>query len=252
LVKTTGVDKTSHRLRASNYGFSIPTGATITGILVEVYDNTTVDGAGDGCYDASVQLLIAGSETGTDKATFTYQTPVGWKSYGSSSDLWGLTPTVAQINASGFGVSVKYGNASALATETISVDSVRITITYTLNGNASGSIPTLTLSVPTATERGDGNAAGAMNTLTLGALDAVATGDATTTAPIDTLTLTPISGSALFIPPPSGQIPGRTIAGQFVKPISGSTSTRVAGQVASSAQGHSARGGPGSIPRRTP
>jgi hypothetical protein len=119
---------TSQRLRASNFGFSIITGATITGIMVEIEQSAANNSRHRW---NSVQLLIAGSETGTDLSdASSITTTKGFKTFGSSSELWGLTPSVAQVNNSGFGVSFKIDRNSAQSTTT-SLYRARVTITYT-------------------------------------------------------------------------------------------------------------------------
>lgn len=127
---------TSQRLRCSNFGFSIPTGATIVGITVEVEQQAA--NASRHRWN-SVQLLIAGSETGTDKSDASaIPTGKAFKTFGSSADLWGLTPTVSQVNASGFGVSLKIDRNSSQATTT-SLFRARITVDYTVVNNLTAS-----------------------------------------------------------------------------------------------------------------
>lgn len=161
---------TSKYLLASDFGFSIPTGATIDGIevflnkthfsasvridyvairvhytvsgeekfpgtasndatvgtidwvddnstglslveLISANDGNTTHPTGvritGGVTDTSARLFIGGSPAGDSKhlgTTFS----TGVRTYGGASDLWGLTPSVAQINASnfGFGISI--------------------------------------------------------------------------------------------------------------------------------------------------
>lgn len=64
------------------------------------------------------------------------------------------------------------------------------------NGNASGSVPTLTLSAATASATGDGAGSGDPGTLTLSAATATATGGGSASGSIPTLTLSGVSGSA--------------------------------------------------------
>lgn len=110
----------TYYLKVSTFGFSIPTGATIDGIVVEVYR------AGSSTVDNSVKIVKGGSVTGTDKATGT-----AWSTspatYGSSTDLWGTTWTAAEINASGFGVAVSAAESAGQA----NLNHIRITVYYT-------------------------------------------------------------------------------------------------------------------------
>lgn len=116
----------SHYLVASNFGFSIPAGNSIVGILVEVNVKASAIFA---MADNSVQLMKASSRTGSDKAGGTnIDTTLAYVSYGGAADLWGTTWTVSDINNSGFGVCYAVINNSG--TPTASVDDVRITVTY--------------------------------------------------------------------------------------------------------------------------
>lgn len=118
---------TSHRLRATNFGFSIPAGNTINGIMVEVEQSAT---GNNRHFWSSVKLLVAGTEVGTDQSDGSnITTTKAFKTFGSGSNLWGLTPTLAEVNASNFGVSFKIVRTGASATT--SLYRCRITITYT-------------------------------------------------------------------------------------------------------------------------
>ncbi|HJS20460.1 MAG TPA: Ig-like domain-containing protein, partial [Anaerolineales bacterium] len=118
----------SQNLDMTNFGFSIPTDATINGISVEMNRWASAGNVSDD----TVQLFKAGSLVGEDKAadgnwdtvTSTVVT------YGGASDLWGTTWTPAEINASDFGVTLdlKRGGSNP---RTANVDYVRITVTYT-------------------------------------------------------------------------------------------------------------------------
>jgi hypothetical protein len=101
-----GKGAVSHYLKVTNFGFSIPSGAKIKGIVVEVDRYAE---SGDKVDDNSIKLVKGGAISGDDKAsaslwpssdTDTYQ------SYGSSTDLWGLTWSPDDINSSGFGVAI--------------------------------------------------------------------------------------------------------------------------------------------------
>lgn len=93
-------------LKASNFGFAIPTTATINGVVVEVerYSPGSIR-------DASIRLVKNGFIAGDDKIN--RATGLDWPaptdtntyvSYGGSTDLWGLSLTPADINATNFGV----------------------------------------------------------------------------------------------------------------------------------------------------
>jgi hypothetical protein len=121
---------TSHYLKGTNPAFTIPAGATIDGIVVE-WKRKIVTGDTGAVNDSSVKLVLGGTIQGTDKsAGAAWSATEGWVSFGSSSDKWGLTPTVAQVNASDFGAVLScVGNASNNWKP--NVNACRITVYYT-------------------------------------------------------------------------------------------------------------------------
>ncbi|MCL4415127.1 MAG: hypothetical protein M1365_00275 [Actinobacteria bacterium] len=138
----------SDELQSSNFGFSIPNGATIDGIVVEIEKHSA---SGDNAVDYDVRLTkSAGVQTGTNKADTTtnwgYADPNSYKTYGSSSDLWGTTWSEAEVENSGFGVVVcaKSNNDTNVD---IYIDHVRITVYYTVTNTS----PTLSISEPNGT-----------------------------------------------------------------------------------------------------
>lgn len=117
--------QTTQLLKATNFGFSIPLDATILGVLVEVERSSTVLSA---VRDNSIRLVKAGTISGDEKASATlWPTSDAYASYGSASDLWGLSLTPQNVNASDFGVVI---GAIADVAATAQIDHIRITITY--------------------------------------------------------------------------------------------------------------------------
>ena len=117
----------SNYLKATNFGFTIPSGATIDGIVVEV---EKYDFSNSGLVDARVRIVKGGTVGSTDLSSgATWPFVPAYVTHGSSSNLWGDTWTHSDVNASNFGVvlSVHSPITSALAL----VDHVRITVYYT-------------------------------------------------------------------------------------------------------------------------
>lgn len=117
----------SHWLRATNFHFNIPSGATIRGIQVSVRVKYTGTGSGteQHCklYRGGFVGTDEGGGTGIPSTSYTYI------NYGSSTDLWGLSDwTPAQINASTFGVG--WGSRGTASSVVHDVDAVRITVCY--------------------------------------------------------------------------------------------------------------------------
>lgn len=118
---------TSNALTISGFGFTLPAGAGILGIRVDIERSAS---ASSRLRDQTVQLVKAGAPTGSNRAvTTTYGTSDSTRTYGSTSDLWGTTWTAAELNASNFGVSLAVQNTNSTAT-TANVDHVTVTVTY--------------------------------------------------------------------------------------------------------------------------
>jgi hypothetical protein len=137
-------DLFSHYLKATNFGFSIPNGATINGILVEIQHYTTRD---DGAKESAIKIVKSDGLIGIiNKSTGANwnQYPEVYTSYGSSTDLWGESWDTTKINSSNFGVvaSLELNGAITLGTAVAKVDHIRITVYYTeaVGGEASSPV----------------------------------------------------------------------------------------------------------------
>jgi len=130
----------SNYLGGGSCSFAIPSDATINGIVVEMYAMATYKTYGRKMSPSSVKIVKAGSVVGTEHVTDpydTYDTVYAWRSYGSSTDLWGTTWTAAQINAngaSGFGAVLQVWNYDNAYMNTVTADAFRITVYYTEAG----------------------------------------------------------------------------------------------------------------------
>lgn len=126
-------------VKTTNYGFNVPSNATINGIVVEVkkfrYQAAPPDQT---CKDYSVKMVKGGTTSGTDKASASaWGTSLAYATYGSSSDLWGLSWSPSDINSTGFGVSFSASIPNASPSTTYAyVDHIRITVYYTISGPA--------------------------------------------------------------------------------------------------------------------
>ena len=125
------ITQVSHYLKCTNFNFTIPLDATVTGITVAIEHSSTVLNA---TTDSSIKIVKTGVISGNEKATGTlWPTSDAVATYGSASDLWGLAWTPADINASTFGVAIA---ASATLAGTGQVDYVSITVDYTGSNKA--------------------------------------------------------------------------------------------------------------------
>lgn len=132
-----GTSGNSRYLRAYNFGFAIPVGATINGIAVSVERKADNNSASYNVYDNTIQLCTASlTYSGDNKANASsvyWPTSDGTATYGGAADTWSFSPTVAGINSSDFGVVVRatmFNIDDGLAI-TASVDAVSITVYYT-------------------------------------------------------------------------------------------------------------------------
>ena len=124
------MEEISHYLKATNFGFSIPGGATIDGILVEVERRR--EALTRVMQDEFIKIVKSNGSIGTEnKASATY-----WPyptdaiaSYGGAEDLWSESWSDTDINNANFGV--------VIATDSMTdggdgwVDHIRITVYYT-------------------------------------------------------------------------------------------------------------------------
>lgn len=117
----------SAALTVTNFGFTIPAGATIRGIKVEREGKCDINGAVIGI---ACQLIKGGAVHGTDKGGGPALGDTdGYATIGGATDLWGGTWTPADINASNFGFYEAVYNTIG-AGLSAHMDHVRITVYY--------------------------------------------------------------------------------------------------------------------------
>lgn len=129
-------------LKATNFGFSIPSGATIDGIVVEHRKQCSYNTTSRYGLDEQVKLIKAGTIVGSNLADTTtkWSTSLGWVATGTSTSLWGTSWTDTDINDSNFGVVLNVTVKGLKPSSTIvQVDAVRITVYYTTGGGGGGS-----------------------------------------------------------------------------------------------------------------
>lgn len=136
----------------SNFGFTIPDGATIDGVEVvcgllgyQGHPASTI-------YDYYVTASSCGSKSVS--SAFSYVT-ITAKTYGGATDKWDGSPTVAQLNASTFEITFQCAiyNKYSGSTSTAYMDYMKVKIYYTeasgpallktVNGLAKASVKTL-------------------------------------------------------------------------------------------------------------
>jgi hypothetical protein len=136
---------TTSYIQATNFSFTIPSGATINGVEVSIehnmYDNLCED---EYVIDYNIRLLINGSVTGDNNA----QTLTNWGlsdetfTYGGSSNTWGLTLAESDIEDTDFGVRIIvriYDPSQCYAAQS-RIDHVQMKVYYTVASSAQKNI----------------------------------------------------------------------------------------------------------------
>lgn len=124
----------SHYLVATGYNFSIPAGAIILGIQPKI-ERSHTNVANGQINDSKVRIVKGGVIGTTDRADTT-----NWSgsdttiTYGSSTDLWGLTWTAADINANNFGFAISVVFPGGIGVDVPQVDYMPITVFYQVLG----------------------------------------------------------------------------------------------------------------------
>ena len=134
---STGTD-TSHYLKVTNFGFSIPTGATINGVMVGIERKCNKNSAQDFTIDRELKLVVGGTITGNDLSSGggSFASADKWPTsdityyYGGGGELWGLSLSASDINASNFGCAFRCEMENDAIT-VASVDAITITVFYT-------------------------------------------------------------------------------------------------------------------------
>lgn len=124
---------TTNYLKATGFGFAIPSNANVDGIKVEIERRRT--NAGDVVTDHEVKLVKGGVISGNNKAATGTPWPNAdaYAEYGGNLDNWGLTLTPADVNAADFGVALAATiNATGTGDGGVFVDHVRITVYHSI------------------------------------------------------------------------------------------------------------------------
>jgi hypothetical protein len=114
-------------LVATNFGFSIPGGSTITGIEV-IVERSDASGLTS---DYRVRIVKGGVIGSTEmSAGAAYGTADSYGLYGTPFDSWGETWTDADINAADFGIAVAAQRNAVGGSSAAVIDQILITVYY--------------------------------------------------------------------------------------------------------------------------
>lgn len=115
----------SGSLTGKGFGFAIPDGSVITGIMAEVKFEGGLLGSEVLIIENAAGTKAEGKSLAVDPGSLT------WYSVGSDSDTWGQTWLASEINDSGFNLSFAATASHDPADASASVDCMRITVYWT-------------------------------------------------------------------------------------------------------------------------
>jgi hypothetical protein len=123
----------SEFLHARNFGLSVPAGATIDGVEIQI--NGYSSSATRRIKDYTIFFVKAGSNVGNDLSDdVTWPADMDYlKTYGGPTELGGVSWTAEDVNAAGFGASLQFtsaGETGDLSAEA-RMDAVWIKVYYT-------------------------------------------------------------------------------------------------------------------------
>ena len=123
---TGGVGSYTDYLVATNFGFALPSGIVITGIVVEV------ERADPSFRTSDYQIrIVKGGVIGTTERSggAGYSSTDSYQLYGNPGDLWGDSWTETDINAANFGVAISAQRSNpGSTTANARVDDIRVTV----------------------------------------------------------------------------------------------------------------------------
>lgn len=144
---------TSKYLEVTDFGMTIPGGATVVGIQAFIEKHQEV---GADARDASIRLMKAGTRVGHDPTS-----PFVWpdndmvSSYGGPNSLWGETWTPADINDIGFGISFSATRLTGPNNMDVHIDYIGLIVYYV---NGPGCMLSAVMTQVQVTNNGDGSA----------------------------------------------------------------------------------------------
>lgn len=142
-----GGNTISHYIKMTGCNFSIPSGATITGVKADFLRYGVNTPLGSTVGDNIIKLVKAGTVGGSSLASGTaWSTSATWDQYGGATNLWGNTLTPSDVNSINFGLvlsaAMPYDTGSGGSQANL--DATHITVYYTVStSNSAPAAPTL-------------------------------------------------------------------------------------------------------------
>lgn len=114
-------------LVVTGFGFSVPPGATISGIVVEVERSDPNGRTADNSIRIVKNGVISASEYG-NSATYSFSD--NSQSFGNAGELWGESWTAADINSPSFGIAISAKRSVSSGTTGGRIDNIRIAVFF--------------------------------------------------------------------------------------------------------------------------
>jgi len=128
-------NKTTDYLQVKDFGFNIPTAASICGIeaqIVKSADDIDILLIGAWVKDYNVRIIKNNALAGSNKANSTeWPSSPATATYGGVNDLWGTTWSPAEVNSSNFGLSLAAEIKTGIGLlPVVKVDYISLTVYY--------------------------------------------------------------------------------------------------------------------------
>ncbi len=127
------IGQSTEVLKLDNFGFSIPSNATITGYTFHMYAKSTLASFG-AVLDQNARIIDAsGSMVGTSQVTSAWEPYDHDRDYGGSSNQWDTSLTYNDVNNSNFGVGFQVNiSGDGSSPSYARIDYATLTVHYTI------------------------------------------------------------------------------------------------------------------------
>lgn len=145
-IIATASSEYTHYLKLTNFGFSLPAGATIDGVQLQIRNAGIPTGTGFFAWNA-IKLVNASGTIGTaNKATGTLNSSFTTSTFGGSADTWAGEASAIDWNDADAGCAISVGTTPTITGDSyLYIDYVQIIITYTEAPAGGGTAPRRTI-----------------------------------------------------------------------------------------------------------
>ena len=133
-MNTFGADQVVPFIRASNFGFNIPSGATIDGVEVRIVYGASVP-ANYPVEDLHLAWGVSAANLSVDNNATGLAGNDTTIDYGGVSDTWGSSLTTGIINSSDFGMVVQFDRVGTTFSRAMRIEEVLMNVHYTEASN---------------------------------------------------------------------------------------------------------------------